>query len=276
MIQLNTMTLVSVPQQSPAYAYAVVNPGTQDYIDYCALRHEVFCEELGRVPSSSGECAGPQLETDDFDFQSAHVLCRSAENGLAVACARLILPGPRGLNVLTRYTLDQPGTHDTPQRVAEIGRLALCSTLRRYRNATPNQGSPSGSAYPKKPQDRSMFDGPAVAMGLYHELFQLARANGITHCYAAMEPALARHLTRQGFPFVPAGPLNHDVQPTRRPYQVCVGSVSTSVSFEEHGFSRWGLQEKNRTDQSKPLVHAQNAWRMAPHGARPCAAARHV
>lgn len=261
MTQLNTMTLVSVPQQSPAYVYAVVNPGTKDYADYCALRHEVFCEELGRVPSSSGECAGPQLETDDFDFQSAHVLCRSTESGLAVGCARLILPGPRGLNVLARYRLDQSGTHDVPQQVGEIGRLALCSTLRRYRNATPNQGSTSDSAWPKKPQNRGMFDGPAVAMGLYRELFQLARAFGITHCYAAMEPALARHLTRQGFPFVAAGPLNHDVQPIRRPYLVSAGELAKSGFMSRAELTVVRTLEDEALSHSGYPVSGHGAWR---------------
>lgn len=268
MTQLNTTTLVSVPQQPPAYVYAVVTPGTQDYADYCALRHEVFCEELGRVPPSNGGCTGPQFETDDFDFQSAHVLCRSAESGLAVGCARLILPGPLGLNVLARYQLDRLGTNETPQRVAEIGRLALCSTLRRYRNATPNQGSASGPAWAKKPQNRGMFDGPAVAMGLYRELFKLARAFGITHCYAAMEPALARHLTRQGFPFVPAGPLNHDVQPIRRPYLV------SAIELVQTGLMSRAELAVIRTTKDESLsingypVSTLGAWQPQPIGSR--------
>ena len=31
------------------YEYSVVEPGTGAYAEYLALRHSVFCEELGRI-----------------------------------------------------------------------------------------------------------------------------------------------------------------------------------------------------------------------------------
>lgn len=63
-------------------------------------------------------------------------------------------------------------------------------------------------------------EGPVVALGLYREIFNLASRYGITHCYAAMEPALARLLKRLGFPFHEAGPVNTQVMPARQPYLI--------------------------------------------------------
>jgi len=201
------------------YEYSVVMPGTPEYEEYCALRHEVFCAELGRVPACSEQSGTRPLETDDFDAHSVHVLCRSLETGEAVGCARLILPSPKGLNVLARYQLhSQLHSHD--DRVGEIGRLAISSKLRRYRRDTQLVG-------PALPSDASdaisrevKRDGPTVALGLYREIFRLASEHGISHCYAAMEPSLSRMLNRLGFPFLEAGPVNSAVQPPRQPFLI--------------------------------------------------------
>lgn len=265
MIQLNTQMPVSASMPSPTYTYAVVSPGSEDYADYCALRHEVFCEELGRVSASTQSCTGERIETDAFDIQSVHVLCRSVETGAAIACVRLILPGPRGLNVLSRYMLDAQDGDEAAHRSGEIGRLALSSLLRRYRHGTPGQASSGGATWPKKPPSLAKNDGPAVALGLYREIFRLAHAYGITHCYAAMEPALARHLTRQGFPFEPAGPLNQDVQPMRRPYRVSAYAISQSMCSLQGGFAHDSANGGPSTACSNAPPAAAGAWRSVSH-----------
>ncbi len=201
------------------YEYSVVMPGTPEYEEYCALRHEVFCAELGRVPACSEQSGTRPLETDDFDAHSVHVLCRAFETGEAVGCARLILPSFRGLNVLSRYQLHSQ-LDSEEDRVGEIGRLAISSKLRRYRRDTQLVG-------PALPSDASdaisrevKRDGPTVALGLYREIFRLASEHGISHCYAAMEPSLSRMLNRLGFPFLEAGPVNSAVQPPRQPFLI--------------------------------------------------------
>jgi N-acyl amino acid synthase of PEP-CTERM/exosortase system len=77
-------------------------------------------------------------------------------------------------------------------------------------------------------------DGPLVAMGLYCEIFKLALKHGVTHCYAAMEPSLARLLARIGFPFQMAGPLNTVVHPHRRPYFIGAHAVRTALSNRDN------------------------------------------
>lgn len=204
---------------SQKYEYSTVSPGTREYREYLALRHEVFCEELRRVPSSGRRVAGLPVESDEYDVHSLHVLCRSRETGEAVGCSRLILPGTNGLNVKSRYALSHK-TDVCQARVGEIGRLALSHKLRRYRS----ENAPVvNEALLPEGADASVRgiikrDGPTVSLGLYREIFRLANAYGITHCYAAMEPALARLLTRLGFPFHEAGPLNTEVHPARQPY----------------------------------------------------------
>lgn len=212
------------------YEYSVVMPGTPEYEEYCALRHEVFCAELGRVPSCSEQLSDkrPQ-ETDDFDAHSVHVLCRSVETGEAVGCARLILPSPKGLNVLARYQLhSEPGSDS--DSVGEIGRLAISSKLRRYRHDTQLVGPAIVQPPLDEISNEIKRDGPTVALGLYREIFRLASSHGITHCYAAMEPSLSRMLNRIGFPFREAGPINHLVQPARQPYLIGAHALSTNLA----------------------------------------------
>ncbi|RFC33426.1 MAG: N-acyl amino acid synthase, PEP-CTERM/exosortase system-associated [Candidatus Nitrotoga sp. SPKER] len=200
------------------FVYSIVTPGTRAYSDYLSLRHTVFCEELKRIPSINRFFSDVPLECDAYDAHSVHVLCRSLETGAAVGCSRLILPNNKGLSITSRYPMSHQITVSSSQ-IGEIGRLAISKELRRNRGELSSAGlhqRPSQRPHPASATEKQ--DGPYVAMGLYNEIFKLANKHGITHCYAAMEPSLARLLTRIGFPFQIAGPLNHAVQPPRQPY----------------------------------------------------------
>lgn len=217
------------------YKYLVVSPGTLAYEEYSALRHEVFCTELGRVPAPADDATGRVSETDDFDAHSLHVLCRSVGTDEAVGCARLILPSTRGINVLTRYTLDDDVTLDSRSSVGEIGRLAISSKLRRCRRMghSLRQALPPNITSDMSPEIR--HDGPIVALGLYRELFRLADQHGITHCYAAMETSLSRRLNRLGFPFHAVGPVNNAVTPARQPYLIGAHTLRTGLASRNSG-----------------------------------------
>lgn len=198
--------------------YLIVSPGSGAYQDYLALRHAVFCRELKRIPSS----AGSTFETDEFDVHSLHIFCRARSTGEALACSRLILPGPKGLNVSARYSLQL--VDGVPlDRVGEVGRLTLAPALRRVRGNGLIQ--PWGAREAGESQGRGGFVGSRrfgalVTLGLYREIFRLMGRYGITHCFAAMEPSLARLYGRLGFPFSPAGPARQDVYPARQPYLI--------------------------------------------------------
>lgn len=201
------------------FEYLIVSPGSKDYQDYLALRHAVFCEELKRIPSS-GWGKG---ETDEFDVHSLHIFCRARDTGDALACSRLILPGPNGLNVSARYSIQV--SEDLPvDRVGEIGRLTLAPGLRRWRSdeSLARRRGVISVSEGKNQVDLGHFrrHGAFIALGLYREIFRLMGRYGISHCFAAMEPSLARLYARLGFPFRPAGPVSHDVVPAKRPYLI--------------------------------------------------------
>lgn len=215
------------------FVYSIVTPGTRAYRDYLALRHTVFCEELKRIPSINRFFSDVPLESDTYDAHSVHVLCRSLETGAAVGCSRLILPNNKGLSITSRYTMShQIGI--SCNRIGEIGRLAISKELRRNRGELSSAGlhqTASQRPHPASAMDKQ--DGPLVAMGLYNEIFKLANKHRVSHCYAAMEPALARLLTRIGFPFQVAGPLNHTVQPPRQPYFIGAHVIKTILANQD-------------------------------------------
>jgi N-acyl amino acid synthase of PEP-CTERM/exosortase system len=197
--------------------YLIVRPGTKQYQEYLALRHSVFCEELKRIPSSGAS----KLETDEFDVYSLHVFCRARDTGEALACSRLILPGPKGLNVSARYAL-QLGDDVPHDRVAEIGRLALAPAIRRLRNESLRVSRRKSllEGEERVNLEFSYSYGALVALGMYRQIFRLMGCYGVSHGFAAMEPSLARLYGRIGIPFAPAGPLSNEVVPARRPYLI--------------------------------------------------------
>lgn len=203
------------------YEYLVVSPGSRDYQVYLALRHAVFCEELKRVAPSSELAGGVAVETDEFDVHSLHILCRARDTKLPLGCARLILPSPKGLNVSVRYSL-QSLRHVSLSGVGEIGRLAVSPTLRRPRTdcipSLRDNGEEGAGA--RAAGTRCQREAELVALGLYREIFRLMGQYGVSHCLAAMVPALARRYRRLGFLFTPAGPVCNDVFPARQPYLI--------------------------------------------------------
>lgn len=199
--------------------YLIVSPGSKDYRDYLAFRHAVFCEELKRIPSSGDSRA----ETDEFDVHSLHIFCRTRDTREALACSRLILPGPNGLNVSARYSLQFCGEMPV-DRVGEIGRLTLAPGLRRWRSeellARRRSVMVAGEGNSQVDLGDFRRHGAFIALGLYRQIFRLMGRYGISHCFAAMEPSLARLYARLGFAFKPAGPVSHDVIPAKRPYMI--------------------------------------------------------
>jgi N-acyl amino acid synthase of PEP-CTERM/exosortase system len=198
-----------------------VTPGSSDYENYLSLRHAIFCEELGRVPlAAATDGAGRPLESDCFDPYSMHLSCVDLQSGNTVACGRLILPNPLGLNVTRRYLLE----YKKPAHiVGEISRLAIATPMRRRRSSQSPTDVPPAEALLEEGGAAAGIrrsEGSEITFLMYRELYHLARAEGLEYCYAAMEDCLGRLLTWLGFPFRPIGPLNRDVAPPRRPFLI--------------------------------------------------------
>src|SRR5689334_19989726 len=100
-----------------------------------AIRHAVYCEELGYEPIRLD-----RLESDAFDEAAAHCLLQSVRNGEFVGCVRLILADADDHNralpfeQLCASTLDRtivdPARLDR-SRIAEVSRLAVVAQYRR-------------------------------------------------------------------------------------------------------------------------------------------------
>ena len=103
-------------------------------------------------------------------------------------------------------------------------------------------------------------EGPVVALGLYREMFNLANRYGITHCYAAMEPALARLLNRLGFPFHEAGPLNTNVTPARQPYLIGAYAARAGLAARNSCLYRFMFGGE---DAGPQVMTTSAAWRVA-------------
>ncbi|WP_135468007.1 GNAT family N-acyltransferase [Crenalkalicoccus roseus] len=144
------------------------------------LRHQVFCLERGILPGQPGQ----DLEQDEFDPCSRHVLLRHRRSGELVGTARLVLGASGGLPML-RYC-DADILRDLPMHtVGEISRFALSKRCR-----------PMGGAWE-----------PLVRLGLMQGILRASLELGLTHWCALMEPTLLRLLRATGVRFVPVGPM---------------------------------------------------------------------
>ena len=129
------------------------------------IRHKVYSEELGFEARRSD-----QMERDEYDEHSRHLLLRSVKGGVWVGCIRLVLarpgcPGqPFPLERTCAATIDRhlfdPDTI-CRDRVAEVSRLAVIRAFRRRK----------GEALARTRWRRSIWDGgtapvPHIQLGL--------------------------------------------------------------------------------------------------------------
>jgi N-acyl amino acid synthase of PEP-CTERM/exosortase system len=157
-----------------------------------ALRYQVYCRER-QLLSAAAYPDG--RESDDFDANSLHFAALDPA-GRLVGTVRLVLDTPRGLP-LDRFRNGASGPFSPGARhdAGEVSRLAV-SLPGRTDALAPVVRGPA----------RSSGAGPAIALGLYRELYRHSVRRGLTHLLAAMEAPLARLVTRLGFPFRAIGP----------------------------------------------------------------------
>lgn len=195
-----------------------------------AIRHAVYCEELGY------EAVRPNgLESDDNDTHAVHCLLQSIRNGDFVGCVRLILVDAedpaRPLPfeqlcgaVLNRSVVDPMRLDRT--KIAEVSRLAVAAQYRRRKGeqkvALPIAESDFGTP------DRPRF--PYIAAGLYLAMIAQARHHGIEQLFMLTERRLARQLSRLGVKLrTIGGPIQH--RGTRYPSMMLVQEVIDGLNF---------------------------------------------
>ncbi|HLX30075.1 MAG TPA: PEP-CTERM/exosortase system-associated acyltransferase [Casimicrobiaceae bacterium] len=171
-----------------------------------AIRHAVYCEELGYEPLRED-----RLESDAFDRRSMHCVLQSVSTGEYVGCVRLVLadrndPGIElPFEMLCRDSLDRgivdPSRLDR-SRIAEVSRLAV---IARYRRRRGEQKVPLGiNESDFGTPDRPRF--PYIAAGLYLAMIAQAKRQGIDTLFMLTERRLGKQLARLGVALQPIGP----------------------------------------------------------------------
>ena len=157
------------------------------------LRHQVYCVENAFEPRKPDG-----IETDAFDDRAPHALLfhRAAEEPLGTV--RLVMPKPEATTGALPMNAVCPPSMFAAARLpaagtAEISRFALS----RERVSLLQQTTGP---------DESRHVLSFASLGLLAALRQIARAHGITHVAAIMEPSLRRRLAMIGLPLFEMGP----------------------------------------------------------------------
>jgi N-acyl amino acid synthase of PEP-CTERM/exosortase system len=161
------------------------------------LRHQVYCVENDFEP----RCADG-IETDSYDARAPHALLFHRAADEPIGTVRLVLPEDSAAagtlpihricasDVLARAGLPIDAT-------TEISRFALSrERLQKLQQMTG----------PDEMRHVLSF----ASLGLLAAMRQIARAHGMTHFAAIMEPSLRRRLSILGLPMIEMGdPVNH-------------------------------------------------------------------
>ena len=175
------------------------------------LRYQVYCLERGY---EDPEVFPDGMEKDEFDSHSIHSLVRHRSSGLVAGVVRLILPNPSKPDSLLpielncSHVFNQAVLSDfefSKAAIAEVSRFAVSKRFIARAGHMRNisiRGIQGGNA---STQDDVSQYLPHISLGLIAMLFVTSIHHGITHWYAAMEPALSRLLRSSGVEFTPIG-----------------------------------------------------------------------
>jgi len=144
------------------------------------LRYQVYCVERGFLGGSD------DLEFDEYDSHSRHIVLVSRNSGQVVGTVRLVLPCvQQPENSFPLQLVCNPHLlHDLPLlSTAEVSRFAISKEML--------SGIPSG----------------LMRLGLVQGLIQSSHDLGITHWCAVMERSLLRLLRSSSIHFHPLGSL---------------------------------------------------------------------
>lgn len=172
-----------------------------------ALRHGVYCEELGFEPTRPDG-----REHDAFDARSLHAYVRHAAGGGMAGTVRLVTTAADDerlpMEVHCAAALDGASLRPSQfprDSVCEISRLAVPAPFRRRatdRFAGAATGAIDARVY--SPSELRCF--PWIAIALYFSAAALSRQTGRRHVFVMVEPRLARAMGFVGIDFRQIGP----------------------------------------------------------------------
>lgn len=191
--------------------------------DVFHLRYLVFCIEQ-RVQGFEAANYPTEMESDDYDRHSSHILLRHRPSGEFIGTARLILSDP--LNPEKPFPIEQhtqfdPALFDisklSRKQTGEISRLVIVRRFNR-RKGEPLQALENGGDVERwVPTKQRRFPHPMLALVV--GIIRMSARHKITQCLSAMDPSLNRLLGPFGLQFDPVGPLA-DYHGPRRPYYI--------------------------------------------------------
>ncbi len=166
------------------------------------LRYQVYCKECNFIKE---EDYPEGIEQDKYDPYSLHFVAEDSQG--IIGTARLVLDSNlkfpleehcNGTLHIDKQSLPRKNT-------AEISRLVICKALRRRRNDglyyTP-ESNENDNASEKEQLFRRIRP---MTFGLYREIYQESKRQGITHLLALMEKSLWILLRLHNFNFSPIG-----------------------------------------------------------------------
>jgi N-acyl-L-homoserine lactone synthetase len=193
------------------------------------LRYRVYCQERGFEPGVN------DIEQDEFDEQSRHVLVRSRHHGEVYGTVRVALC--HEINPFSRFPMEQlvggSVLASLPRaRTGEVSRFALT----RARTGL----SPAASAL--------------LRVCLMQGIVQIAGEEGLTHLCALMEKTLLRLLQATAIHFRPIGPA-FEHRGLRYP---SIWSIGEGLSRARHENARiWSYITANGTLWSASAIETR-------------------
>jgi N-acyl amino acid synthase of PEP-CTERM/exosortase system len=169
------------------------------------IRYKVYCEELGYEPTDRFP---DRMETDIYDDRSLHFLLLHKPTQTYIGCVRMVLSdlqldnaGFPFENICQSVSIDFQKT--TRANFCEISRLAVIEQFRKRVSDIKiadgtNKIDQNNLESPE--DDRRQFQNtPLIPISLYLACTSIVERYNIDS-FTLMEPRLARHLRRYGFP----------------------------------------------------------------------------
>lgn len=215
------------------------------------LRYQVLCIEQ-RLPGFDASLYPDELEKDDYDNHSLHVLLRHLSSGNFIGTVRLIIPNPmqpEKLFPIELYGQLDPTLCDIKtlprNQAGEISRFVITSQFQRRRGdrnideidrrveKIENKEGNAGVRERRSADRRDRRLAPPLALLLAAGIVRLSAEQKINNWLSVMDPALNRLLGYYGLELNPIGPLV-EYHGQRRPYFARIGNVLNRMYTEHH------------------------------------------
>ncbi len=212
------------------------------------MRYQVYCKECHFIRE---EDYPEGYETDEFDSCSLHFGGFDLD-GRLIGSARLILPACEKFPIESHCEkLGIDWSKIDRNQCSEVSRLTISKLYRRRAN--------DGLYYESQVEDKRVEDGGQIfmrrvrpmAFGLYREMYQESKRQGIKYWFALMEKSLWLLLKIHGFVFRPIGP-EVDFYGMVTPYIADLGELERNVRAKFPQFYAYFMQ--NLEPELQPKV----------------------